>query len=77
MTLWLAISLGIVQIAVVVVLSCVFHERGWRRGYQSGHEAGCKEGYLRADSWWLGTEEAVKQARRELWAHYGWKERQR
>lgn len=68
---WLAVSLFVGELIVIVVLLLAFHERGYRRGRKRGFHEGVEIGYTRghqdADNWWFGAEQQVDRERQKTW----------
>lgn len=69
---WWYVLIGLVELAVIVVLLCGFHERGWRRGYKAGDQAGYDRGRIEADNWWIGVEQGTQEFRDSNALKKGW-----
>lgn len=64
------LGLGLFELAAIVALLLVFHERGWKKGFAEGHDKGLKEGFeagkSHADNWWINTECEIHQERQKI-----------
>lgn len=66
-----SIGFTLAEMAWIVAVCLLFHNRGYKRGKAQGYQDGFEAGRIRSEEWWTDAELDVQKAREEIWKEEG------